>query len=78
MNKKLFKKIQVKDKIAKAEVARAHGIIILLSLSLMMTLTLSSTFAVHFDPILSFAAVILLALVTIFSLSVVLTVKRSK
>jgi len=78
MNKKLFNKFHVKDKVAKAELARAHGIIILLSISLMMTLTIGATFQVHFDPILSFAAVVLLAVVAIVSLSVVITVKRSK
>jgi len=78
MIKKLFNKFLIKDKVAKAELTRAHGIIILLSISLMMTLTISSSLKIHFDPLLSFVSVVLLAIVAAFSLSVVLSLKRKK
>lgn len=78
MNKKIFNKFQVKDKVAKAELTRAHGIIILLSLSLMALLALSSNIDLALDPVLSFIAVLLLAIVVLFSLSIIVAVKKGK
>ena len=78
MNKKIFNKFQVKDKVARAELTRAHGIIMLLSLSLMALLALSSNIDLALDPVLSFIAVLLLAVVVLFSLSVVVAVKKGK
>ena len=78
MNKKIFNKFQVKDKVARAELTRAHSIIMLLSLSLMALLALSSNIDLALDPVLSFIAVLLLAVVVLFSLSVVVAVKKGK
>lgn len=78
MNKKIFNKFQVKDKVVKAELTRAHGIIMLLSLSLMALLALSSNIDLALDPVLSFIAVLLLAVVVLFSLSIVVIAKKGK
>lgn len=77
MNKKLFKKFQVKDKAARAELARAHGMIMLLSLSLMFMVIFMSAINIDFNPVLTFIAASLLGLVVLLSLSVVLyTLKK--
>ena len=74
MNKKHFTKFKVKDKVLKSELVRAHGMIILLVVALMAVLTVSSSFDVALDPILTFWAVILLAVVGLLSLSVVIAI----
>ena len=79
MSKYIFNKFRIKDKIAKAELARAHGIIILLSIAMMGLLALGTLVDLALDPWLSFAVIILLAIVVLFSLSVVLTtIKKTK
>jgi len=79
MNKKYFTKFNIKDKVLKQELVRAHGMIILLVVALMGMLAFSGSFDLALDPTLTFAAVFLLALVGIISLTVVvsLTKKRS-
>ena len=74
MNKKHFTKFKVKDKVLKSELVRAHGMIILLVVALMAVLTVSSSFDVALDPILTFWAVLLLAVVGLLSLSVVIAI----
>lgn len=74
MNKKHFTKFKIKDKVLRAELARAHGMIILLVIALMAVLALSGTFEVVLDPVLTFTAVILLAIVGLLSLSVVASI----
>ena len=71
MNKKHFSKFKIKDKVLRAELVRAHGMIILLVIALMTILTLSNMLDLILDPVLTFAAVILLAIVGLLSLSVV-------
>lgn len=76
MNKKYFSKFQIKDKVLKQELVRAHGMIVLLVITLMATLALATTFQVEFDPTLTFIAVVLLAIVGLLSLSVVLAITK--
>jgi len=78
MNKKYFSKFKIKDKVLKQELIRAHGMIVLLVITLMATLALATTFQVEFDPVLTFIAVILLAIVGLLSLSVVLSITKWK
>jgi len=74
MNKKYFSKFNVKDKVLKQELVRAHGMIVLLVITLMATLALATTFQVEFDPVLTFIAIVLLAIVGLLSLTVVLSI----
>ena len=78
MKKKYLAKFNVKDKVARAELLRAHGMIILLVIAFMATLTLSSRLDIALDPMLSFVAVVLLALVALLSLSVVASLIMKK
>jgi|GEM_PF-2562981 len=78
MKKKYLSKFQVKDKTAKAELARAHEMIVLLVIALMYVLTLSSTMQVILDPLLACIAVVLLAVVGVISLSIVITLLRKR
>jgi hypothetical protein len=78
MKNKLFKRVSIKDKAAKQELLRAHLIIVLLCLALMMVLELSAGMLVQLDITLSTIAVVLLALVTIASGSIVIAIKKSK
>jgi len=78
MNKKYLKKFHIKDKTAKVELARAHGMIVLLVIALMFVLSLSSTFNVALNPLLTFIVILLLAVVGLISLSVVITVLRKR
>ncbi len=70
MNKKHLSKFRVKDKVLKHELARAHGMIILLVITLMAILAISSSYNVVFDPTLTLIANILLAFVGLLSLAV--------
>ena len=78
MNKKYLKKFTIKDKNAKAKLARAHATIVLLVIALMFVLTLSGSFQLTLDPLLSFIVVVLLAFVGLISLSVVMTLYKKK
>jgi len=78
MKKKYLSKFQMKDKTAKAELARAHEMIVLLAVALMYILALSSTTQLILDPLLAFIAVGLLAVVGVISLSVVVTLLRKR
>ncbi|MDB5160061.1 MAG: hypothetical protein JWO99_324 [Candidatus Saccharibacteria bacterium] len=78
MNKKYLKKFNIKDKTAKVELARAHGMIVLLVIALMFILALSGSFNIVLDPLLSFVVVFLLGIVGLISLSVVIAVLRKK
>jgi uncharacterized protein YacL len=78
MKKKYYSKFQLKDKVARNEIARAHGMIVLLVIALMVTLTISTFPDVTFDPILTFVAVVLLALVGLVSLSVFVAVTMKR
>ena len=78
MNKKYLKKFNIKDKNVKAELARAHATIVLLVIALMFVLTLSGSFQLTLDPVLSFIVVVLLAFVGLISLSVVMTLYKKK
>jgi low affinity Fe/Cu permease len=78
MNKKYFTKFNIKNKVLKHELARAHGMIVLLVIALMGILAFTSSFDVRLDPILSFSAVLLLALVGVTSLSVVVTLMKKR
>lgn len=78
MNKKILKKFVIKDAVAKKELIRAHGLVILLSMALMFLLSFSAIIDIAVDPILAFSAIILLAVVVILSLSVVLTLIKKK
>lgn len=76
MNKKHFAKFKIKDKVLKNELARAHGMIILLVVALMTLLTVSSTLDFSIDPVLAFIATLLLGIVGLLSLSVVVALVR--
>ena len=76
MNKKYYSKFKIKDKVLKQELIRAHGMIVLLVITLMATLALATSFQVDFDPVLTFIAVVLLAIVGLLSLSVVLSITK--
>ena len=78
MNKKYFTKFNIKDKVLKQELARAHGMIVLLAVALMGVLAFTSTFDLRLDPILSFGAVLLLGIVGIISLLVVVTLTKKR
>jgi uncharacterized protein YacL len=78
MNKKYFTKFNTKDTVLKHELARAHGMIVLLVIALMGVLAFSSSSALILDPILSFSAVFLLAIVGVISLSVVVTLTKKR
>lgn len=73
MNKKHYTKFQIKDKVLRGELLRAHGMIVLLVITLMAILAISSTFSLTLDPVLTFFAVMLLAIVALLSLTVVVT-----
>jgi len=74
MKKKHFAKFRIKDQVLKNELARAHGMIILLVIALMAVLGLSGLFDLTLEPILTFTAVVLLAVVGLLSLSVILSI----
>ncbi|HEY8886684.1 MAG TPA: hypothetical protein VIM31_04275 [Candidatus Microsaccharimonas sp.] len=74
MNKKHFSKFKIKDKVLKNELARAHGMIILLVIALMSVLGISNTLEISLDPVLTFTAILLLAVVGLLSLSVVASI----
>lgn len=78
MNKKLFNKLKVKDQASRIELARAHGIIVMLSLSLIFTLTFAAAIDVDLNPILTFSASVLLGLVALLSLSVVVSMLKQR
>lgn len=78
MKKKHYTKFQIKDKVLKNELARAHSMIILLVVALMTVLALSSQFAIVLDPVLTFVVVILLAIVGLLSLSVVVSILKRR
>jgi hypothetical protein len=78
MNKKYYAKFQLIDGGAKREIARAHGMIVLLVIALMATLVIASMPDVMFEPILTFIAVVLLAIVGVISLSVLISVTRKR
>lgn len=78
MNKKYFTKFNVKNKVLKHELARAHGMVVLLVIALMGILAFTSSYDIRLDSILSFSAVLLLALVGITSLSVVVTLMKKR
>jgi hypothetical protein len=78
MNKKILKKFIVKDQLLKKELIRAHCLIILLSMGLMLLLTFSTVIDSVVEPALAFSAIILLAVVAVLSLSVVLTLIKKK
>lgn len=74
MNKKYFSKFKIKDRVLRNELARAHGMIILLVIALMSVLAISNTLEVTLDPLLMFAAILLLAVVGLLSLSVIASI----
>jgi len=77
--KKLFKKIAKKNiKEVRAELARAHLIIAMLSIAVIALLALGATQPVTFDPTLSAICVVLLSIVAIVSLSTALNLFRKK
>ena len=77
--KKLFKKIAKKNiKEVRAELARAHLIIAMLSIAVIALLALGATQPVTFDPTLSAICVVLLSIVSIVSLSTALNLFRKK
>jgi hypothetical protein len=78
MNKKYFTKFNVKDKVLKHELARAHGMIVLLVVALMGVLAFTSSFDLRLDPILSFSAVLLLGIVGVISLLVVVALTKKR
>ncbi|MDB5180153.1 MAG: hypothetical protein JWN12_785 [Candidatus Saccharibacteria bacterium] len=74
MNKKHYSKFKIKDKVLKNELARAHGMIILLVIALMSILAISNMLETTLDPVLTFIAIALLGIVGLLSLSVVLSI----
>jgi hypothetical protein len=74
MNKKLYSKFKIKDKVLRNELARAHGMIILLVAALMLILGISNTSDTTFDPTLTLTAIILLGVVGLLSLSVIASI----
>jgi len=78
MTKKSVSKLQIKDTVLKNELARAHGMIILLAIALMMVLTISSSLDIVLDPVLAFFAVFLLAIVGVLSLTVIITLIKKR
>lgn len=76
---KLLKRFQSQNiKQVRAELARAHVIIGLLGLGIVMLLAQSTLAPVAFDPWLAGVCVSLLLVVTILSFSVALTLRRIK
>jgi len=74
---KIFKKFKKKNTPElRTELAHAHLIIALLSIAIIALLALGSTQPVTFDGLLSAITIILLCLVTIFSLCVSITLYR--
>ena len=73
MTKKYYSKFKIKDKVLKNELTRAHGMIILLVIALMSTLAVANTLEMTLDPLLTFIAIALLAVVGLLSLSVIIT-----
>jgi uncharacterized membrane protein len=76
MTKKHYSKFKIKDKVLKNELVRAHGMIILLVIALMVVLTVSSSLEIALDPVLTFFAVLLLAVVGMLSLTVVVSLLK--
>lgn len=72
MSKLLQKVVSIKDKKIRAEVVRAHVVIILLSLVLAFVLVFNSTDMVTFNGPLTVVAAALLAVVALLSLRIVL------
>lgn len=73
MNKKYYSKFKIKDMVLRRELARAHGMIVLLVIALMTTLIVASSVDVQFTKGLTAIAVVLLAFVGIISLTVILS-----
>lgn len=74
---KIFKKFKKKNiNELRTELAHAHLIIALLSIAIIALLALGSTQPVTFDGLLSAITIVLLCLVTIFSLCVSITLYR--
>lgn len=74
---KIFKKFKKKNiNELRTQLAHAHLIIALLSIAIIALLALGSTQPVIFDGLLSAITLILLCLVTIFSLCVSITLYR--
>jgi uncharacterized protein YacL len=78
MKKKFYSKFVIKDQVLKNELARAHGMIILLVVALMVTLTIATSPDITFDPLPTFIAVIMLAVVGIISLSIIISITRKR
>lgn len=74
---KIFKKFKKKNiNELRTQLAHAHLIIALLSIAIIALLALGSTQPVTFDGLLSAITLVLLCLVTIFSLCVSITLYR--
>ncbi|MBC7565122.1 hypothetical protein H7100_02770 [Candidatus Saccharibacteria bacterium] len=78
MKKKHYTKFQIKDKVLRNELGRAHGMIILLVITLMAVLAISSNYTITLDPMLTFITILLLAVVGLLSLSVVATILMNR
>lgn len=78
MNKKYLSKFHIKDKTVKAELARAHVMIVLLVITLMFVLSLATMADIVLDPLLTFIIIVLLAFVGLISLSVVVTLLKKR
>ena len=81
MIKKLFTKFSVKDKVLKRELIRAHAMIVLLSIALIVQLLVNGA-AYHAEDtligLITGIASVLLAFVAIISISVVIAIRKGK
>jgi hypothetical protein len=78
MSKSIFSKPFVKDKTARSELRRAHSMIVLLSIALIVTLGVTSMQEVQLDPLYSVIVMVLLGIVALISLGVMVTIGRKK
>jgi hypothetical protein len=77
MKHTLFRnKKEFKGKIVLEELKRAHLIIVILSLVIVIMLLAESTVELRFDPILSILASVLLLLMALISASIVLYLRK--
>lgn len=80
MKKKYYSKFQIKDKVLRRELVRAHGMIVLLVLALLTTLAMLNMYSSNSNAVLVSVEAILLAVVGFISLSVIVSIlaKRKK
>jgi len=77
MHKKFLKPL-TKDKVARSELQRAHFLVVLLSLGLVLIISINMTGSFVLPKALSLVTIILLIIVIIISLGIILAIQKLK